>query len=170
MGEITTAATKEKWTPTSHNPTHLSFARLGPSSPSDVPLRYTTTSCHPSLGASPTPVGQGGAKHKSSGRTSHLVLPEKGRWIAATKPHPSTSSKAIILKDGPTFTRRRRFPAFIPTPGENTHIPFFAMDKRKEKRRKPTTNSNQTPRGKHHKSEAIESQKKEKGKKRERES
>nr|PNR32547.1 hypothetical protein PHYPA_024489 [Physcomitrium patens] len=33
--------------PTSHNPTHLSFARLGPSSPSDVPLRYTTTSCHP---------------------------------------------------------------------------------------------------------------------------
>lgn len=91
----------KKWTPTSHNPTHLSFARLGPSSPSDVPLRYTTTSCHPSLGASPTPVGQG--------RANIRVADEPVIWSYRRRevdchhpPHPSTSSKAIILKDDPT--------------------------------------------------------------------
>lgn len=106
----------KKWTPTSHNPTHLSFARLGPSSPSDVPLRYTTTSCHPSLGASPTPVGQGGAKHKSSGRTSHLVLPEKGRWTAATKPHPKHQQQSHHPKRWSHFHKTEEVPRLHSNP------------------------------------------------------
>jgi hypothetical protein len=86
----------------------------------------------------------------------------KGGRLPPPNPTPSTSSsKAIILKDGPTSQDGGGSPSsFQPQVRTHTH-PSLRWIKEKE-RRKPTTNSNQTPRGTHHKSEASESQTKRK--------
>jgi hypothetical protein len=56
----------------------------------------------------------------------------KGGRLPPPKPHPKhQQQQSHHPKRWSHFTRRRRFPVFIPTPGENTHTPFFAMDEGK---------------------------------------
>jgi len=94
---------QKKWTPTSHNPTHLSFARLGPSSPSDVPLRYHHI-MPSSLERRRLPVGQGRANIRVADEPviwSFTGEREADCHHQTPSKHPE-QQKPSILKDGPT--------------------------------------------------------------------
>nr|PNR34099.1 hypothetical protein PHYPA_023916 [Physcomitrium patens] len=111
-------------------------------------------------GASPTPVGQGRANIRVADEPVIWSYRRKGEVDChhQTPPKHTPGSKAIILKDGPT-SQDEEVPRPSFQPQMRTHTPFFAMDKRKKERaKKPTANSNQTPEAHTTKSEARESQ------------